>query len=104
MGGRSKQVSVFINEGDEWRRRPLHLEILRMLHREGLAGGTVVRGIAGFTGSGGVQTTSLVDAGGQLPLVVQFVDSEEKVARVLPHLREMAAARLITVHDVDVVD
>lgn len=104
MGGRSKQVSVFINEGDEWRRRPLHLEILRMLHREGLAGGTVVRGIAGFTGRGGVQTTSLVDAGGQLPLVVQFVDSEEKVARVLPHLREMAAARLITVHDVDVVD
>lgn len=98
-----KQVSVYINEGDEWRRKPLHLEILRMLHRERLAGGTVVRAVAGFTGRSGVQTTSLVDAGGKLPLVVQFVDSEENVARVLSELRRMTPTRLITVQDVDVV-
>ena len=103
MASRTKQVSVYINETDEWRRKPLHLEILRMLHREGLAGGTVVRAVAGFTGTSGVQTTSLVDAGGKLPLVVQFVDAEENVARVLPTLRQMAPARLITVHDVEVV-
>lgn len=98
-----RQVSVYINEGDEWRRRPLHLEILRMLHGEGLAGATVVRGVAGFTGRGGVHSTSLVDAGGRLPLVVQFVDSAENVERVLPRLREMAPARLITLADVEVV-
>ena len=40
-----QQVSVYINEGDEWRRRPLHLEILRMLHREGLAGGKIQSGL-----------------------------------------------------------
>ncbi len=96
-------MSVYINEADEWKRKPLHLEILRLLHRAGLAGGTVVRAVAGFTGTGGVQTTSLVDAGGKLPLVVQFVDVEENVARVLPDLRQMAPGRLITVHDVDVV-
>jgi hypothetical protein len=99
----TKQVSVYINEADEWKRRPLHLEILQMLRREGVAGGTVVRAVAGFTGRGGVQTTSLVDAGGKLPLVVQFVDVEDKVTRVLPQLRQMAPARLITVIDVDVV-
>lgn len=103
MPPRQRQVSVYINEGDEWQRKPLHLEILRMLHRQGLAGGTVVRAVAGFTGRGGVQTTSLVDAGGKLPLVVQFVDSEESVSRVLPQLREMAPTRLITIHDVEVV-
>jgi len=103
MGVRSKQVSVFINEADQWRRRPLHLEILKMLHKEGLAGGTVVRAVAGFTRGGGVQTTSLVDAGGKLPLVVQFVDSEENVSRVLPRLREMAPERLITVQEVEIV-
>jgi len=98
-----KQVSVYINEADEWKGRPLHLEILQMLHREGGAGGTVIRAVAGFTGAGGVQTTSLVDTGGKLPLVVQCVDSEENVTRVLPQLRRMAPARLITVTDVDVV-
>jgi hypothetical protein len=98
-----KQVSVYINEADEWRGKPLHLEILHMLHRAGLAGGTVIRAVAGFTGTGGVQTTSLVDTGGKLPLVVQCIDVEENVTRILPHLRRMAGARLITVHDVDVV-
>jgi hypothetical protein len=104
MDAKAKLVCIYINEADEWRRKPLHLEILRMLHAEGLAGGTVVRAVAGFTGRGGVQTTSLVDAGGRLPLVVQFVESPVNVTRVLPRLREMAPHRLITVHEVDVVE
>ncbi|MFC1859544.1 DUF190 domain-containing protein [Thermodesulfobacteriota bacterium] len=99
----NKQVSVYINEADKWRRRPLHLEILKMLHSEGLAGGTVVRAVAGFTGGGGVQTTSLVDLGGKLPLVVQFVDSEENIFRVLKRLREMAPKRLITIQDIEII-
>jgi len=98
-----RQVSIYINEADEWHRRPLHLEILTLLHREHVAGGTVLRAVAGFTGKGGVQTTSIVDAGGKLPLVVQFVDTEESVLRVLPRIREMAPSRLITVHSLDVV-
>ena len=90
------EVSVYINESDKWKKRPLHLELLRMLHREGLAGGTVLRAVAGFTAGGATQSTSLVDVGGKLPLVVQFVDTEEHVSRVLPLVREMAPERLIT--------
>lgn len=89
------KVSVYINESDQWRHRPLHLEVLRMLHRNGLAGGTVLRAVAGFTRKGGVETTSLVDAGGKLPLVIEFVDSSENVARVMPELKAMAGTRLI---------
>lgn len=89
------RVSVYINEADEWRRRPLHLEILRMLHAQGLAGGTVLHAVAGFTGKGGVESTSLVDAGGKLPLVIQFIDTAEQVERVMPQLKEMAGPRLI---------
>ena len=89
------KVSVYINEGDEWHHQPLHLEVLKMLDREGLAGGTVLHAVAGFTGKGGVQTTSLVDVGGKLPLVIEFVDTEENVQRVLPTLKEMVRHRLI---------
>ena len=68
-----------------------------------MSGGTVVRGVAGFTGLKGVHTASLVDAGGKLPLVVTCIDTEEKVQRVLPMVREMAGQRLITIQPVQVV-
>ena len=89
------RVSVYINEADEWHRKPLHLEVLRMLHARGIAGGTVLRAVAGFTGKGSVETTSLVDAGGKLPLVIEFIDTADRVQTVLPELKSMAGRRLI---------
>jgi PII-like signaling protein len=89
------RISVYINEADEWHHRPLHLEVLRMLHDRGIAGGTVLRAVAGFTAKGEVETTSLVDAGGKLPLVIEFIDSAEKVESVIPALRTMIGSRLI---------
>lgn len=89
------RISVYINEADEWHSRPLHLEVLRMLHDRGIAGGTVLRAVAGFTAKGNVETTSLVDAGGKLPLVIEFIDAAENVDRVIGELRSMAPHRLI---------
>jgi len=94
-GGMAVQITIYLNEADEWQRRPLHLEILDYLRQENVAGATVFHAVAGFTGRSRVQTTSLVDAGGKLPLVIIFVDTDEHVNRVLPKLREMAAHRLI---------
>ena len=94
MGTRAKQVSIYINEGDEWQNNYLHIEILLMLRNEGIAGATVVRALEGFTGN--------IYPGNKLPVVIQFVDSEDNVVRVLPRLREMAPTRLITLQDVDI--
>lgn len=99
---KTKRVSIFINEGDKWHGRLLHLELLRALAKEGIAGATVVRGVAGYTRSAGIATTSLVDAGSRLPLIVEFVDSEENVERILPVIAEMVGNRLVTTTDVDV--
>ena len=95
QGHMAVQITIYLNEADEWQRRPLHLEILDYLRQENVAGATVFHAVAGFTGRSRVQTTSLVDAGGKLPLVIIFVDTDEHVNRVLPKLREMAAHRLI---------
>ena len=56
---------------------------------------TVIHAVAGFTGRSRVKTTSLVDAGGKLPIILTFIDTDEHVQRVMPKLREMAAHRLI---------
>ncbi len=89
------QITIYLNEADQWQHRPLHLEILKYLREENVAGATVFHAVAGFTGRSRVKTSSLVDAGGKLPVVIVFVDSEEHVQRVLPKLCEMASHRLI---------
>jgi uncharacterized protein len=94
------QVSVYLNEADEWHRRPLHLEMLKYLREQEVAGATVLHAVAGFTGRGRVKTSTLVDAGGKLPLVLTFIDTDEHVDRVLPHIREMAPHRLIVTEKV----
>jgi len=83
------QVTVYLNESDKWDR------ILQMLRRENVAGASAFHAIAGFNGRNNVHRSSLVEAGGNLPVVIIFVDLEEHVSRVLPKLFEMAPGRLI---------
>jgi uncharacterized protein len=94
-GGMAVQVTIYLNEADQWHHRPLYLEILKYLREENAAGATVLHAVAGFTGRHKVESTHLVDAGGKLPVVITFVDTDEHVSRVLPKLKEMAAHRLI---------
>jgi uncharacterized protein len=89
------QVTIYLNEADQWHHRPLHLELLKFLRESQIAGATVLHAVAGFTGHSRVKTSTLVDAGGKLPLVLTFIDKEEHVDRVLPTIKEMAGNRLI---------
>jgi len=96
-------VSIYLNEADKWEHHPLDIKILEFLYHSGCAGATVLRGLAGFTKGGGIVTTSLVDVGSKLPVVVQFVETSTKIAEVMPTLRRMAGKRLITLQDIEVV-
>ena len=89
------QVTIYLNDADQWHHRPLHMEILNYLRKEGVYAATAVHAVAGFLGRHKVETAHLVDAGGKLPVIIVFVDSDEHVDRVLPTLKEMAAHRLI---------
>ena len=89
------QVTIYLNDADQWHRRPLHMEILNYLRKEDVYAATAVHAVAGFLGRHKVETAHLVDAGGKLPVIVVFVDTDEHVNRVLPTLKAMAAHRLI---------
>jgi uncharacterized protein len=69
--------------------------MLNYLRRENVYAATAIHAVAGFFGRQRVQTSHLVDAGGKLPVIIIFVDTDEHVNRVLPTLKEMAAHRLI---------
>jgi len=89
------QVTIYLSESDKWHNRPLYLEMLNYLREENVYSATVVHAVAGFFGRQRVKTSHLVDAGGKLPIVLTFVDTDEHVGRVLPRIKEMAAQRLI---------
>jgi uncharacterized protein len=83
------QVTMYLNESDKWN------QILRMLRSENVAGASAFHAVAGFNGRDRVHTSGLADAGGDLPVIIIFVDFEEHVKRVLPKLFELAPHRLI---------
>jgi PII-like signaling protein len=89
------QVTIYLNESDQWRHRPLHMEILNYLRQENVYAAIAFHAVAGFLGRQRVKTAHMVEAGGKLPVVIFFVDTDEHVTRVLPTLKEMAAHRLI---------
>jgi PII-like signaling protein len=89
------QVTIYLDEADQWQHRPLHMEILNYLRKENVYAATAFHAVAGFLGRQQVKTSHLVDAGGKLPVVITFVDTDEHVTRVLPRLKEMTAHRLI---------
>jgi uncharacterized protein len=89
------QVTIYLKESDRWHKKPLHVELLRMLREEKVAGASAFHAVAGFIGRNHVHTSGLVDAGGDLPVVLVFVDYGEHVERVLPRVFEMAPGRLV---------
>src|ERR1700694_3436607 len=94
------QVTLYLNEADQWRHRPLHMEILTYLRKENVYAATAIHAVAGFLGRQRVESAHLVEAGGKLPVIIVFVDPDEHVSRVLPTLKEMAAHRVIVRADV----
>jgi PII-like signaling protein len=89
------QITIYLNEADQWHHRPLHMEILSYLRQENVYAATALHTVAGFLGRHRVQTAHMVEAGGKLPVIITFVDTDDHVNRVLPTLKEMAAHRLI---------
>ena len=87
---------MYLNESDRWD------AILQMLRKENVAGASAFHAVAGFNGRNRVHRASLVEAGGNLPVVIIFVDLEEHVSRVMPKLFEMAPKRLIVRENVKI--
>ena len=97
---RGLRVQVFLGETHQVHHQPRYAAVLDLLRREGAAGATVTRGIAGFGGHGHLHTSHLLDLSVDLPVVVTWVDLPERVERLLPAVRELAAGGLVTVDEV----
>lgn len=98
-----KRIRIFIGESQEWRGRPLYQVILAELQQHGARGATVLRGIEGFGPHHLISTERLPDISENLPLIVEVVESNEKVEELLPVLDVLVEQGMITVSSVEIV-
>lgn len=96
-------LRIFIGEGDEFGGSPLHEAIVLKARESHLAGATVLRGPMGFGASSRLHTTKILRLSEDLPLVIEIVDSEDKINGFLPMLDEMMSSGLITLEKVQVL-
>ncbi len=96
-------MRVFIGEADQWERRPLYAALLELFRAKGLAGATVLRGVAGFGPDSIIHTASILRLSADLPLVIEVVDGEDQLHAVLPDVHRMMSGGLVTMEKVRVI-
>jgi uncharacterized protein len=96
-------LRIFIGEGDCWHHRPLYEAIVLKAREMHLSGATVLRGPMGFGRSSRIHTAKILRLSMDLPLVIEIVDSEEKINAFLPVLDGMLNGGLVTLERVRVI-
>lgn len=98
-----KLLRIFIGEQDKWKGEPLCEAIVHLAKKEGMAGATAIKGFMGFGAKSHMHTAKLLRLSEDLPIVIEIVDSEEKIGKFLPHLDQMVKEGLITLEKANVV-
>jgi len=101
--GENLLMRIFIAEGDRYEHRPLYEALVEMLRKEGFAGATVLRGICGFGAHSVYHSQKLLDLSADLPMIIEAVESEEKVNAVMPRIDAMMSGGMITMEKVRVI-
>jgi len=101
--GQRTLMRVFIGESDKYHGKPLYQALLERFRTKGLAGATVLRGVAGFGASSKLHTDKILRLSIDLPIIIEVVETEEAVQAILPDLSEMIGGGLITLEKANVI-
>lgn len=101
--GERTLMRIHIGESDKWHGKPLYEAIVEMLRKEGFSGATVLRGVAGYGGSSVYHTDKILRLSQDLPIVLEVIESTERVEQILPRLDEMVDGGLVTLEKVRVI-
>src|SRR3990172_1165396 len=97
------RLIIYIGESDRWRGKPLYAAILETLKSEGIAGATVVRGVAGYGAHSRIHTAAILRLSEDLPLRIEVIDSPDKITHAMEVISPMVREGLIALDEVQVV-
>lgn len=97
-----KLLRIFIGESDKYQKMPLFEWIVRTAREEELAGATVLRGLEGYGANSRLHTAKILRLSSDLPIVIEIIDTEEKIEAFLPLIEDAITDGLATVEKVEV--
>ncbi|GAA5338834.1 DUF190 domain-containing protein [Thermus antranikianii] len=103
LEGEAKLLRVFVGESDRHGGRPLYEAIVLEAKRQGLAGATVFKGFMGFGAHSRIHTAKVLQLSEDLPVMIEIVDTDEKIRAFLPVLEGMVKEGLVTLEKVEVI-
>ena len=99
----AKRLRIYIGEADSWEGKSLYKALVLKAKELDLAGATVFQGCMGYGANSRIHTASIVDLSSDLPVLVEIIDSEEYINKLLPFLDEMVQEGLVTIDDLEVI-
>jgi len=99
---KGKLLRIFIGESDRHEGMPLYEWIVTKARQEGLAGATVLRGLEGFGAHSRIHTAKILRLSEDLPVVIELVDSDEKIEQFLPLIDKAIGEGLATLESVEI--
>jgi PII-like signaling protein len=103
LDGEQVLMRIFVGEGDRHGHKPLYQALVELLRREKLAGATVLRGTLGFGAKSHLHTVHVLRLSQDLPVVIEVVDTAEKIDGIMPQIEDMVQDGLVTLEKVRVV-
>ena len=103
MIGEKVLMRIFIGEQDRFHHRPLFEALVELFQKEGFAGATVLRCLSGFGAHSVYHTQHLIDISADLPMIVEVVDTQEKIDAIMPRIDGMMTGGMITLEKATVI-
>ena len=101
--GKATKVTIFLSDTAKHHGMPVYSSLLDYLFKHGVAGATVTKGVAGFGAGHRIHAAHILEISDHLPIKLEFIDTAEKVAAVLPELEQRCGCGLIEVNETTVI-
>jgi uncharacterized protein len=101
--GKAVKVTLYLSDGAKHHGVPVYTSVLDFLFHSGIAGATVIKGVAGFGAKHRLHSAHIVEISDHLPILVEFIETREKVEAILPELEKRAGSGLIEMQETSVV-
>jgi len=103
IAGSARRLRIYIGETDHWQGKSLCRAIVLKAKELDLAGASVFRGLMGYGANSRIHTARIVDLSSDLPILIEIVDSQEYIAKLMPYLDEMVQEGLVTIDDIEII-
>jgi PII-like signaling protein len=101
--GKAVKVTLYLSDGAMHHHVPVYTTILDFLFRSGIAGATVIKGVAGFGAEHRIHSAHILEISDHLPIKIEFIETGEKVDALLPELRKLIDSGLIEVQETTII-